>query len=166
MQDIQMALTETKASLEGLSQRIVRYRIPPPILEGFKLALDQLRLTIWAVIMADEEDSKRADGLHVGLATKLAEFRIKRLMKMLAELQREIDRGSTPPTPSELCKLNCPQGDAQDRVRVLYQGSLTGRVPGGMHNPRHRGSGISFDIGAKAGGATRGDRQPAVPWPP
>ena len=106
MQEIQMALTETKASLEGLSQRVVRYRIPPPLLEGFKLALDQLRLTIWAVIMADEEDSKRADGLHYGLTTKLTEFRIKRLMQMLTELQNEIDRGGAPPTPPELCKLS------------------------------------------------------------
>ena len=106
MQDIQMALTETKASLEGLSQRVVRYRIPPPLLEGFKLALDQLRLTIWAAIMADEEDCQRADGLHFGLAPKLAEFRIKRLMQMLAELQREIDGGGAPPTPPELCKLS------------------------------------------------------------
>ena len=106
MQEIQVALTETKASLEVLSQRVVRYKIPPPILEGFKLALDQLRLTIWAVIKADEEDSKRADGLHSGLATKLAEFRIKRLMQMLTDLQREIYFGGIPPTPPELGKLN------------------------------------------------------------
>ena len=106
MQEIQMAITETKASLERLSQRVVRYRIPPPILEGFKLALDQLRLTIWAAIKADEEDCQRVDGPHFGLATKLTEFRIKRLMQMLADLQREIDRGGTPPTPPELCKLN------------------------------------------------------------
>jgi hypothetical protein len=105
MQEIQMALTEVKASLEGLSERVLRYRIPPPLLEGFKLALDQLRLTIWTVVMADEEDSRRADGLHLGLAIKLTEFRIKRLMQMLTELQKEIDRGGTPPTPPELCKL-------------------------------------------------------------
>ena len=116
MQEIQLALTETKASLEGLSQRVVRYRIPPPILEGFKLALDQLRLTIWAVIMADEEDSKRANGLQCGLATKLAEFRIKRLLQMLADLQREIDRGGTSPTPPELCKLSSALEETRQTV--------------------------------------------------
>ena len=105
MIEIQMALTETKASLEGLSQRVVRYRIAPPILEGFKMALDQLRLTVWGAIVADEEDSRRVDGLHLGLANKLAEFRLKRLMQMLADLQREIDRGGTPPPP-DLRKLS------------------------------------------------------------
>jgi hypothetical protein len=56
--------------------------------------------------VADEEDSKRADGLHSGLATKLAEFRVKRLMQMLADLQSEIDRGGASRTPPELCKLS------------------------------------------------------------
>jgi len=106
MQEIEAALAEIRGSLEDLSQKVVRYQVPSSILKDFKLALDQLRLTIWAVIMADEEGAMRADGLQFGLATKLVEFRIKRLLQMLADLQTDLKSGTVSSAHPDLHKLN------------------------------------------------------------
>lgn len=105
MQDIEIALTQIKSSIEDLGQRVVRCTIQPSLPKDFKLVLDDLRLTIWAVIMAGEEASNRAEGVNFGLSSKLVEFRIKRLLQMLGDLEADVQNGNVSPSHPELHKL-------------------------------------------------------------
>jgi hypothetical protein len=120
MEEIETDLAQIKSSLENLSHKVVRYEIPQSILRDFKLALDHLRLTIWAVIMAEEEDAMRADGLQFGLATKLVEFRIKRLLQMLADLQTDLTSGAISPAHPELHELDAALLETRKRLSEYF----------------------------------------------
>jgi len=93
-EDIEIALAQMKSSIEDLSKRKAWSAVPPSLLKEFKLTLDELRLIIWAVIMADEESSHRMEGLQIGLPGKLVEFRIKRLLEMLSDLEADVQDGN------------------------------------------------------------------------
>ncbi len=84
-------LTQMKSALDEISQDISQGRIPATILKDFKLSVDQLRVTIWAILTFEEQVAKQGKGSAVALGNKLVEFRIKRIMQMLAELKTDIE---------------------------------------------------------------------------
>jgi hypothetical protein len=94
---------ELAHSLACLSQDIEQGAVPDAsVLNDLKLTVDQLRLTLWAVITYEKQTKYIS---RAGLQTKLAEFRMKRLTEMLRELQTDIMRGLLVATPSELQDL-------------------------------------------------------------
>ncbi len=88
---MEFRLTQVKNALDEISQDISQGRIPATILKDFKLSVDQLRVTIWAILTFEEQAAKQGKGSDVALGNKLVEFRIKRVMQMLAELEADIE---------------------------------------------------------------------------
>jgi hypothetical protein len=90
---IESAIEQCESVLNQLRQSDLERHAKPPVLRDFKLLVDHLRLTLWAIIQSQAEAGMSVGGTHLGLAEKLVEFRVKRLVQMLAELQRDIDEG-------------------------------------------------------------------------
>ncbi len=96
-------LKELAESLGLLSRDISQGDWPDvSVLKDLKLAIDQLRLTLWAVITYEKHTRSVS---QAGLRSKLAEFRMKRLMEMLGELRVDVISGVLAATPSELRDL-------------------------------------------------------------
>ena len=93
MADIEDALEQCQSVLEQLLQSAPERQIASPVLRDFKLSLDGLRLTLWAIIQSQEESYLERKGAGMNLAGKLVEFRIKRLVQMLGDLQLDIQDG-------------------------------------------------------------------------
>ena len=72
------------------------------ILKDLKLTVDQLRLSLWAVIAYERRSTSDS---RAGLRSQLAEFRMKRLMEMLGELQADVNNGLLAVDPAELRDL-------------------------------------------------------------
>lgn len=105
MAEIEAVLAQIKQSLDELSLDVSHGKYPAPILKDFKLSVDQLRLTIWAIIEFEEQSKSKSQGAQFGLNVRLSEFRIKRLVQMLADLQTDIKNGRIPPTHPDLKNL-------------------------------------------------------------
>lgn len=101
MSETDRVLGEIKQSLDELSAEISSGKYAAEFLTDLKRSVDQLRLTLWAVIETAEQN-KRADkkGL-VSLKGKLVEFRVKRIVQMLNDLRSDL----MIPHPSELEEL-------------------------------------------------------------
>ncbi len=88
---MEVRLAQIKSTLDQISREVSEGKIPAPVLKDFKLSVDQLRVTIWAILTFEEQPRKPAKGADLALANKLIEFRIKRLIQMLADLQTDIE---------------------------------------------------------------------------
>lgn len=106
MPEIDAALAQIKSSLDELSKDVSQGKYPAPILKDFKLTVDALRLTIWAIIEFEEQSRKEAHGARFGLSTKIAEFRVKRLVQMLTDLRADIEKGGIAPKTLDLKPLS------------------------------------------------------------
>lgn len=90
-------------SLALLSRDITQGDLPDIcILKDLKLTVDQLRLSLWAVIAYERRSTRDS---RAGLRSQLAEFRMKRLMEMLGQLQADLVSGVLAATPPELRDL-------------------------------------------------------------
>lgn len=90
-------------SLALLSRDITQGDLPDmDILKDLKLTVDQLRLSLWAVIAYERRSTSDC---RAGLRSQLAEFRMKRLMEMLGELQADVKNGLLAVDPAELRDL-------------------------------------------------------------
>ncbi len=103
-----MATSEVKLkaiaeSLAVLSRDITQGDLPDMcILKDLKDTVDHLRLTLWAVIAYERRSTSES---RAGLRSQLAEFRMKRLMEMLGELQADVNIGVLAVDPAELRDL-------------------------------------------------------------
>lgn len=93
MTTMESAIEQCESVLNQLRQSDLQRHAKSPVLRDFKLCLDALRLTLWAIIQSQEEAHIGVSGTPLSLAEKLAEFRVKRLIQMLADLQQDIDDG-------------------------------------------------------------------------
>jgi hypothetical protein len=93
MTTMESAIEQCESVLNQLRQSDPERFATSPALRDFKLILDDLRLTLWAVIQSQEEARRDVTGKPLGLADKLVEFRVKRLIQMLAALQQDVDNG-------------------------------------------------------------------------
>jgi hypothetical protein len=93
MTTMESAIEQCESVLNQLRQSDPERHAKSPVLRDFKLNLDSLRLTLWAIIQYQDEARMDVGGTHLGLAEKLVEFRVKRLIQMLADLRQDIDDG-------------------------------------------------------------------------
>jgi hypothetical protein len=101
MPETEISLSRIRATLDQLSEEVSQGRFPASILKDLKLSVDNLRLTLWAIITFEGPGKKDAQGGSFGLRTKLAEFRIKRLLQMLTNFQEDLQSGDiTPSNPA------------------------------------------------------------------
>ncbi len=116
-------LTRIKQMLEDLGQEVSQGRIEAAILEDLKLTVDQLRLSLWAIITYREQARAKGPEAEFGLATKLAEFRIKRLLQMLHELEGDLLSGRIPPSHPDLQRLMTSLGHVlEDATKLVHPG--------------------------------------------
>jgi len=101
----ELTLSRVKQTLDRLSEAVSEGAFPTSILKDLKLSVDHLRLTLWATIAYQGKGKKGAGGADFGLSMKLAEFRIKRLLQMLADLQADFEHGDVAPSNPDLFLL-------------------------------------------------------------
>jgi hypothetical protein len=106
MATMEAALEQCQSILGQLLQSGPEKYIASPVLKDFKLCVDGLRLTLWALIQSQEENFMERKGASMDLAGKLVEFRTKRLIQMLEDLQQDINRGRLSPGGAELAPLS------------------------------------------------------------
>jgi len=112
-------LTELKRSVEELSQDISQGKLPTSLLKDFKLSVDQLRLTLWAIMSFE---SQIRQGGAPRLTEKLFEFRVKRLIQMLTDLQSDLTGGTLSPTVADIGSLTT---SLHDTLQTLARFKLT-----------------------------------------
>jgi hypothetical protein len=105
MSETDLALGRIKKALDDVSGEISHGKYPAPILSDFKRSVDQLRLTIWAFIEAEDQRRKELTGSPMQLNRKLVEFRIKRLVEMLNELRGDLSSGAAAGNEADLKRL-------------------------------------------------------------
>lgn len=88
---MEVSLSQIKSTLDQISHEVSLGKIPAPVLKDFKLTVDELRVTIWAILTFEEEPRRTGPGSDVALANKLVEFRIKRVIQMLTNLRADIE---------------------------------------------------------------------------
>ncbi len=86
-------LVRIKAMLDDLGAEVGQGKFEGTILKDLKLSVDQLRLSLWGIIASQDQNSENIPGADFGLETKLAEYRIKRTLGMLKELQADLQAG-------------------------------------------------------------------------
>ncbi len=93
MATMEAALEQCQSVLNQLLESGPKQHVDSPVLRDFKLCIDGLRLTLWALIQAQEEGYLERQGGDMDLDAKLLEFRIKRTVQMLEELQEDLNGG-------------------------------------------------------------------------
>lgn len=116
---MEFRLTQVKSALDEISQEVSQGRVPATILKDFKLSVDQLRVTIWAILTFEEQASKQGKGADVALGNKLVEFRIKRIIQMLAELETDIENRRIAAEHPDLKALTSSMNGILDAVAKL-----------------------------------------------
>jgi hypothetical protein len=106
MASMEAALEQCQVILGQILQSGPEKYVASPVLKDFKLCVDGFRLTLWALIQSQEEGLLEGQAGEMGLAAKLVEFRTKRLIQMLGDLQEDIDQGRLSAGKAELAKLS------------------------------------------------------------
>jgi len=87
MSETDIVLGRIKQTLDELGSEISNGKYPADLLGELKASVDELRLTMWAVIEAEEQRKREIKGGSTDLKKKLVEFRIKRILQMLKALR-------------------------------------------------------------------------------
>ncbi len=105
MSETELDLAELKLTLDRLSVEASQGKYPAEILKEFKLSLDQLRLTVWAILAYDQEQNRGEHSESCALPERIAEFRLKRMLIMLGALQEDFVNGHVAPSNPDLVLL-------------------------------------------------------------
>lgn len=123
MAELEPALAQIRHSLDQLSRDVSQGKYPTSILKDFKLTVDQLRLAIWAIIEFEDQKRKEQQGAKLGLDSKLVEFRIKRLVQMLADLHADIESGNITAKNPDLKSLSSTLQAVLQTITRVYMTS-------------------------------------------
>jgi len=121
MHESEGKLTRIKQMLDELSAEVNQGKFEATILHDLKLTVDQLRLSLWAIIASRGPDTPQGMGADFGLGTKLAEFRVKRLLDILKELQADLHAGRIPHSNPDLPSLLVALAIALEGATKLLQ---------------------------------------------
>jgi hypothetical protein len=86
MSETDRVLGRIKQTLDELSKEISNGKYAAEFLTDLKGSVDQLRLTMWAVIETEDQHRHKDTKGPMKLNEKLVEFRIKRIVQMLNDL--------------------------------------------------------------------------------
>jgi len=90
MSDTDSLLGRIKQTLDQLAGEISSGKYPAILLADLKGSVDQLRLSMWAVIEAEEQLKHAVAPSTMEFKKKLVEFRIKRIVQMLNEIRGDV----------------------------------------------------------------------------
>lgn len=121
MAETELSLIQIKHTLDRLSEEVPQGKYPSAILKVLKLSVDQLRLTLWAIIAYRGQGTQDARGADFGLQAKLVEFRIKRLLQMLSDLCENLENGDITPSNLELPPLCSALQSTLERVNRVME---------------------------------------------
>jgi len=96
MSETDIVLGQLKQTLDQLGSEIEKGKYSVELLADLKASVDQLRLTMWAVIEAEHQRQQEIRGDRMDLRKKLVEFRIKRITQMLGDLRVETADPASP----------------------------------------------------------------------
>jgi len=97
MPTIDGVLWQIKQSLDQLGFDVSHGKYPAGMLKDVKVAVDELRLTLWGILEMEESDTKtRTRGSSATIRQKLAEFRFRRMERMLTDLRKDLTKGVVP----------------------------------------------------------------------
>ena len=116
-------LPRIKQSLDSLAAEVEQGVHHANLLTDLKMSVDQLRMTLWAIISYEDQAARGASGVPLGLAAKLAEFRIKRLRQMLSALQEDFQKGNIAPLNPDLAPLASNLHDTLEDITKLADNS-------------------------------------------
>jgi len=112
-------LPHIKQSLDSLTAEVAQGIHHANLLKDLKMSVDQLRMTLWAIISYEDQAARGASGVPFGLPAKLAEFRIKRLRQMLSALQEDFQKGNVAPLDPDLGPLASALHDTLEDIGKL-----------------------------------------------
>lgn len=106
-----------KKALEELEMRLADAQVPFNVLEEFKMAVDHIRMTVWAMIST--EASK-----HYEMRTSIAAFRLKRMLEMCKQLVLDIEANDVSIDSRELHECHGAMKRVVERIDRLYKSGV------------------------------------------
>lgn len=106
-----------RKALEELEKRLADARVPFNVLEEFKMAVDHIRMTVWA--MLSTEASK-----HYEMRSSIAVFRLKRMLEMSKQLILDIEANDVTIDSPELQQCHGALKRVVERIDRLYKSGV------------------------------------------
>ena len=120
MSDIDATLWEIKQTLDQLGFDVSHGRYSPRMLRDVKAAVDELRRALWSTIETDNSGKvEQIRDARSGFRRKLAEFRMKRVERMLTDLRMDLAKGAVAGNDSELKTLTSSLKATLDSITRL-----------------------------------------------
>lgn len=110
-------IRKLKKALEELEQRLADAHVPFTVLEEFKMAVDHIRLTVWAIVSS--EGNKQYE-----MRTQIAEFRLKRTMEMCKQIILDIEANDITVDSTALYQCHALMKGTLDRIDRLYRSGI------------------------------------------
>ncbi|MCI0404286.1 MAG: hypothetical protein L0212_12340 [Acidobacteria bacterium] len=101
-----------KLELDGIERQLAETNVPVPVLEDFKSAIDQVRLTLWGILQSSSSDTHH-------LASAITRFRIRRAGEICRQIVSDIDAHHIPVELPELTELNSALYYTSQRIDQL-----------------------------------------------
>lgn len=101
-----------KLELEEMERGLAETHVPRPVVEDFKSAIDQIRLTLWGILQ-----SAGTDAPH--LASAIVSFRMRRAEEICRQIVSDIDARHIPVELPELTALNDALFFTSQRIEQL-----------------------------------------------
>jgi hypothetical protein len=122
LSDIDVELWEIKQSLDQLGFDISHRKFAPQLLKDLKTTVDQLRVTLWAIMEAENQPKNESAQTSTQFRKKLVEFRMKRLEQMLNDFAADVSRGIVEKNDSKLATLSTAlKSTLQTIIRLTNQ---------------------------------------------
>ena len=105
-------VSKLRSALETIEREVVVGAVSRDTLEEFKLAIDHIRISIWAML------TEQHSGGHEAI---VARYRMKRVVEICRHLLLDIDTGLVSATEPELVEFRNVLEDTANRVTLLMQ---------------------------------------------
>jgi len=106
-----------KASLQEMEKIFTGGNVPVAVLEDFKMAVDHIRMNVWAVLSNPTRDQYE-------VANTIVRFRLKRAVEMLRQILMDIDSSEITLDMPELLQFHATLKDTLDRMSRLGKSGI------------------------------------------
>ncbi|MFQ5777942.1 MAG: hypothetical protein ACE5IP_08040 [Terriglobia bacterium] len=105
-------ISQLKKSLAEMEARLASGDVPRSALEDFKMAVDHVRLSVWAVLAAGDADTSR-------VAEAVTRFRLMRTVEMCRQIVVDINSNEVTTATPELPFFHGTLKETLDRINRL-----------------------------------------------
>lgn len=110
-------LEKLKSSLHDMEKILTTGTVPVLVLEDFKIAVDHIRMNVWAVLSNPSQDQYE-------VAETIVRFRLKRAVEMLRQIIMDVDSSEITLDMPELLQFHAALKDALDRFNRLGKSGI------------------------------------------